>query len=106
MSKVDIMLSIQKSCFNTFFNSSGTESTNTVKCLTESKWSTFIWENGINVSLYLTRNFSLFAHRLDLPWTTTNILKPKSAQSAQPFSSFNQTNEQQFIFIYIDILYC
>ena len=35
-------------------------------------------------------------------WTSTNILKPKSAQSAQPFSSFNQTNEQQFIFIYID----
>ena len=44
--------------------------------------------------------YPIFSHRLNLPWTTTNISKPKSAKSAQPFSSFSETNEQQLIFIY------
>ena len=53
-----------------------------------------------NCYFYLIPSIFIFIYLLNLLWTSTNNSRPKLAKSVQPFSSFSETNEQQFIFIY------
>ena len=55
------------------------------------------------LNLIVFSEFSHFSfHRNNLIRTITNIFKEKLAKSVEPFSSNALTNEQHFIFIYID----